>query len=186
MCFVLLICSLIFLVRFCLRKLENQFAYKCYQVPHLHSIFQFYMYVGEKGFDIVKRILPALSPIKQPHFTTIHKALDCCTFFILSDSLTICILSCGQDYGLSKNCLNWRLEALALGILGKEGVFSSSQEKDIKSGSHIDLYNLGSGGGVIHLINQSTGQSNQQFICRILYNVKKKTKNQLLVYGGRQ
>lgn len=86
------------------------------------------MYIGEKGFDIVK-LRGYFLPF-PPDSSYISQVLDCCTFKILSDSLTICILSCGQDYGLLKNDLNRGLEALALGSSEKEkGLLFISRER---------------------------------------------------------
>lgn len=125
MCLVLLICSLISLVQFSLRKPNRINLHTNVTKYSTSTAFSTStMYVEEKEFGIVQSILPALQPIKQLHF-----ARPWIVALLKFDSLSICILSYGQDHGLSSNYLNWRLEALALVISEKErGLFFIPRE----------------------------------------------------------
>ena len=122
---VLLICSLISLVQFCLRKPNRiNLHTNVTKYPTSTAFSTSTMYVEEKEFGIVQSILPALQPMKQLHFTR-----PWIVALFQFDSLSICILSYGQDHGLSNNYLNWRLEALVLGISEKErGLFFIPRE----------------------------------------------------------
>ena len=125
MCLVLLICSLISLVQYCLRKPNRINSHtNVTKYPTSTAFPTSTVYIEEKEFGIVQRILPALQPIKQLHFTR-----PWIVALFKFDSLSICILSYGQNYGLSNNYLNWRLEALAMGISEKErGLFFIPRE----------------------------------------------------------
>ena len=125
MCLVLLICSLISLVQYCLRKPNRINSHtNVTKYPTSTAFPTSTVYIEEKEFGIVQRILPALQPIKQLHFTR-----PWIVALFKFDSLSICILSYGQNYGLSNNYLNWRLETLAMGISEKErGLFFSPRE----------------------------------------------------------
>lgn len=131
MCLVLLICSLIFLVQFCLSKPNRESI--CIQMlpstPHPHHFTVLYVWKGERiWYCWEDTSCPFPHKVATFHSNSQGPGLLHFFHFILVPDYLHSEL--WEDYGLSKNYLNWRLEALALGISGKEGgLFFISRER---------------------------------------------------------